>query len=235
MIFFAYDGSINGDWVSHYATHLAARHARKTLHLIHVRDTTEGEAKLEKELVPVRAESERLGIELVVRIESLHGSVFESIASLVPAGSKSFLVCGTRVRERQRGLLRGSVAERSLRSGHCNVLAVRVVHPGLLGVPRRLLVPVSGDPHSLRPGLPFLKLFGPDVSHIHVLFVMRGGRWRVRWPSHDTAEPRRQSGEAYCRGSNRTSPRTWGGGTGHCGRPCRRVERHFKENRTNGQ
>ncbi len=150
MIFFAYDGSINGDWVSHYATHLAARHARKTLQVIHVRDGTTSEAKLERELVPIRAESERLRIELIVRNEVLHGSVFESIRSLVPAGPASFLVCGARARERQRGLLSGSVAEQSLRSGHCNVLAVRVVNPGQLGVPRRLLVPVSGDPHGFR-------------------------------------------------------------------------------------
>ena len=198
MLFFAYDGSINGDWVSHYATRLAARHPRKTLQLVHVRDGTKSEVELENKLVPIRAESERLGIELTVRIEPLHRSVFETIGSLVPPGPDSFLVCGTRVHSRQRGLLSGSVAEQSLRSGHCNVLAVRVVHPGLLGVPRRLLVPVSGHPRGFRSGLPFLELFGQDVSRIHLLFVIRIGRWRFRRLTHEAAERRRRPGEAYC-------------------------------------
>ncbi|MCA9181710.1 MAG: universal stress protein, partial [Planctomycetales bacterium] len=195
MLFFAYDGSINGDWLSHYATHLAARHARKKLHLIHVRDGKISETSLEERLAPLRLECDRMGVELEVRIEPRRRSVFQSIRSVVPAGSGSFLVCGTRGRDRQRGLLSGTVAARSLRSGHCNVLALRVVHPGLLGVPRRLLLPVSGHPRGFRSGLPFLKLFGPDVSHLHILFVARVGRWRFRLLSHDATEQWRQPGE----------------------------------------
>lgn len=198
MIFFAYDGSVNGDWVSHYAAHLAARHPQKKLQLIHVRDGRTSEAELEEKLGAIRADCQRLGVAIEVRIEPLSGTVFQSIRSAVPAGAESYLVCGMRVRERQRGLLSGTVSERLLRSGHCHVLAIRIVQPGLLGLPRRLLLPVSGHPRGFRSGLPFLKLFAEDVSHLHILFVARVPRWRFRLLSHDAAERLRLPGEAYC-------------------------------------
>jgi nucleotide-binding universal stress UspA family protein len=90
------------------------------------------------------------------------------------------------------------VAEQLLRSRHCNVLAVRVVQPGVLGLPRRLLLPVSGHPRGIRSGLPFLRLFEPDVSHLHVVYVARIGQWRLRMISHPTAERLRHLGEGYC-------------------------------------
>lgn len=37
MLHFAYDGSINGDWVSHYAVQLASAQHDRTLRLIHFR------------------------------------------------------------------------------------------------------------------------------------------------------------------------------------------------------
>ncbi len=198
MLYFAYDGSINGDWVSHYAAQLAAAHPQRKLNLVHVRDGQSSEPQLEEKLRRMQVECERLGVELVPRVLAPAGTVLDTILAAVPQGPESYLVCGTRVRERQRGLLSGTISEQLLRSGHCNVLAVRVVQPGLLGLPRRLLLPVAGHPRGFRSGLPFLRLFGPHVSHLHILFVSRVGRWRFRWLSHEATERRRTPGQAYC-------------------------------------
>ncbi len=198
MFCFAYDGSINGDWVSHYAAQLAAAHRQRQLHLIHVRDGQTSESQLQDKLRRMQTECARLGVELIPQVLPLAGSRLNTILAAVPAAGESYVVCGMRARERQRGLLSGTISERLLRLGHCNVLALRVVQPGLLGLPRRLLLPVAGHPRGFRSGLPFLRLFGPQVSHLQILFVARVGRRRFRWLSHGATERRRLPGQAYC-------------------------------------
>lgn len=76
-----------------------------------------------------------------------------------------------------------------LRSGPCNVLVVRVVHPGLLGSPRRLLLPVSARAGDCRSALPFLGLFGPQLTHLHILVVTRVGQRLLQRMSHALIEP----------------------------------------------
>ncbi len=198
MFYFAYDGSINGDWVSHYAAQLAAAHPQRTLNLVHVRDGQTSVPQLDEKLRRIQAECARLDVELVPHVLASAGTILKTILAAVPEGAASYLMCGTRVRARQRGLLSGTISEKLLRSGHCNVLAVRVVQPGLLGLPHRLLLPVAGHPRGFRSGLPFLRLFGPQVSHLHILFVARVGRWRFRWLSHEATEHRRLPGQSYC-------------------------------------
>ena len=38
MLVFAYDGSLNGDWVAHYAVRFAVHTGARTLRLVHVRE-----------------------------------------------------------------------------------------------------------------------------------------------------------------------------------------------------
>jgi nucleotide-binding universal stress UspA family protein len=198
MFFFAYDGSINGDWVSHYATQLAAAHGERRLNLVYVHDGEIHEAEIDEKLLRIRAECERLGVDLTTQMLKPAGTVLGALLSAVPGGAGQYLLCGTRVRERQRSLLRGTISEQLLRSGHCNVLAVRVVQPGLLGLPRRVLLPVAGHPRGFRSGLPFLRLFGPQVSHLQILFIRQVGRWRLHRMPHDQVERLRLPGQAYC-------------------------------------
>ena len=198
MLYFTYDGSINGDWISHYAAQLAAAHPRRKLNLVHVRDGQTSEPRLEEKLQRMQAECHRLGVELLPHLLAPSDTRLKTILAAVPAGAESYVVCGTRVRARQRGLLSGTISEQLLRSGHCNVLAVRVVQPGLLGLPRRLLLPVAGHPRGFRSGLPFLRLFGPRVTHLQILFVARVSRWRFRRLSHQATEQRRLPGQAFC-------------------------------------
>jgi nucleotide-binding universal stress UspA family protein len=197
MLHFAYDGSINGDWVSHYAIRLASHCADRTLHLIHIREGPTSAGDLETKLHRVWLECQRAEVVPDIRIEPAKRNVLESLDSLVPAGPASYVVCGTRARPRKRAMLSGTISEQLLRAGRCNVLAIHVVQPGLLGLPRSFLLPVSGHPRGFRSGIPFLKLFAPDMARIHILFVEQVAQWRFRLLLHQEAERLTRRGRAY--------------------------------------
>jgi len=197
MLHFAYDSSINGDWVSHYAIRLASHCPEKTLRLIHILDGQVSPSELDAKLLRIRRECERAGVMLEPLVEPLRGSVLKSLEALVPVGVENHLVCGTRVRPRKRAILSGTISEQLLRAGRCNVLAIYVVQPGLLGLPRSVLLPVSGHPRGFRSGIPFLKLFAPELVRMHILFVERVGRWQFRLLSHHLVERLARRGRVY--------------------------------------
>jgi nucleotide-binding universal stress UspA family protein len=196
---FAYDGSINGDWVSHYAVQLAGAHPDRILRLVHVRDGRVEPARLAEKLDRLRLESEHQGVQLETRLlEPESSGRFETLRSALAQGPEHFLICGTPALERRRGCLRGTLSERLLRELQCNVLALRVVHPGLLGSPRRLLVPLDERPEGFQAALPFLQLFGPQLTHLHLMLVARVGHRRLHRLSHAHGERLRGPGLAYC-------------------------------------
>lgn len=199
MLCFAYDGSINGDWVSNYALRLALHHPAKALRLIHVRDGTLPTTELDKKLARIADDCRRLGVALEQSIIEPSGRVTDAIEAAAPTGPDAYLVCGTRVRAGRRGLLEGTVAAQLLRAARRNVLAVRVMQPGVMGVPRELLLPVSGHPRGFRSGLPFLRLMAPDVTAVHLLYVQSVAGLRFRLLSHTEVERLREPGLAYCR------------------------------------
>lgn len=184
--------------MSHYAARLAAAQTSGKLHLICVHDKSLSDELLNRKTDRIRLECQRLDLELEVLAPAMRGSVVEVIRRTVPAGPESYLLCGTRVRERQQGFLSGTVSEQMLRSGHCHVLAIRVVQPGLLGLPRDFLFPVSGHPRGFRSGLPFLRLFAEQVSQLHLLYVEQVSHRQFRGLSHLSAEVLRHPGEEYC-------------------------------------
>ena len=198
MLLFAYDGSVNGDWVSHYAVQLAAAHQEHRLNLVYVRDGRANDTELKGKLGRLAHECGRQEVELLPHLLPRARSVSDAIHEFIPAGSDSYLICGTRARERHGGYLSGTTAERLLRSGHCNVLALRVVQPGLLGSPQRLLLPVSERIGDFHLALPFLRLFGPQVSHLHILSVAQVSSGRLRRMSHEKTEYSRAPGEVRC-------------------------------------
>lgn len=195
MVFLAYDGSINGDWLSHYAVRMAANHPARRLTVVHVVDRHTPTAEIDQKLNHIDAECRRVGVSFDVARVPLAGSVADSLCRQVPAGAESYLVCGTRARERKRGLLAGTVSEQLLARRHCQTLALRVVQPGLLGMPRNVLVPLAGHPRGLTAAVPFLRLFAPDIDHLHLLTVREVGRWRFRRLSGESA--RRKMLRAY--------------------------------------
>lgn len=196
-IYLAYDGSINGDWISHYAVRMAARHPERTLHLVHVQEGTTGATELQAKLERIAGECEQAAVRYAVARHPVRRTVVETLLAAVPAGGETLLVCGTRVRPGRRGLLAGTVSEQFLHRGHCPTLAMRVVQPGLLGLPRDFLIPLAGHPRGLRTALPFLALLAGDVSRIHLLRVTKVTAARFRRLSAATAERMAQEGRAY--------------------------------------
>lgn len=188
MLFFAYDGSVNCDWIAHYAIRMAQAQPEPVLEVLHVQDDDLSESELTARLERLREMGEAAGIELRVGVYPAQGDVATRLESLVPAGDDSLLVCGTRVRQRGRGLLTGTVTERLLDRRHCRVLAMRVVHPGLLGRPNHVLVPLSGAPGALEAISRVLAMFAPDLHTLSLLGVERVRRGRLRRLGHEQAE-----------------------------------------------
>ncbi|MCA9141003.1 MAG: universal stress protein [Planctomycetales bacterium] len=199
MFSFAYDGSINGDWVSHYAVQLASAHVTRRLNVLHVRSPQTIDAELQEKLQRLQVECQRVGVELVSQILSPTGSVSNTLLSAVGRGPEQYLLCGIRVRPGSRGLLSGTIAEQVLRARHCNALAIRVVQPGLLGQPRHFLLPVAGHHRNFGSGMLCLRLFAPQISRLHIMHVIRLRRWQLVGLSHETAERMRVSGYEFCK------------------------------------
>jgi nucleotide-binding universal stress UspA family protein len=199
MIYFAYDGTIHGDWVSHYAIRLAVHHSTRELHLVHINEQILSPLALEERIAAIDAQCQRAGVRLQAEIGTISGDVSQSLEARLPTGPETFVLCGTRSRRSRSGWLSGTVSERLLQSNLRQVLAVRVMQPGLLGLPRDFLLPIAGHPQGFRGGLPLLRLFGPDISRIHILHVHRLPHWRYRVLTHDSVQRLSQRGAEYCR------------------------------------
>jgi nucleotide-binding universal stress UspA family protein len=180
MVLFAYDGSLNGDWVAHYALGFAAHSPERRLHLVHVREPDSG-SDIAGRVQRIATEAEVLGVALESEIvECGAESVVERLLAAVSRGSYGMLVCGTRARPRNLAYLAGTVSARLLRDAKTPVAAIRVAQPGLLGQPRRLLLPLAGHPRGVAHVLPLLRSFGSSIEHLHVLVVRELGHARFR-------------------------------------------------------
>ncbi|MBI4083869.1 MAG: universal stress protein [Candidatus Lambdaproteobacteria bacterium] len=180
MLCFAYDGSINGDWVSHYAIHLAAHHGSRTLRLIHISDGTLAPGDLRERIAHLRERCAGQGVVLQDEVRPRRGEVYTDLLALLPPGDETLVICGARARASNLGFLAGTVSERLLEARGIRTMAVRVMNPGLLGVPRRFLLPLAGTPEGLATSLPFLRLFAPEIETIHILMVKEVRRARFR-------------------------------------------------------
>jgi nucleotide-binding universal stress UspA family protein len=197
VLHFAYDGSIHGDWVARYAIRMATRLREPRLHVLYVEDGQLSTAALRQRLAQIELACAELALPLDVTVAPQRKSVAATLVALVPEGSEHLLVCGTRIRPRGRGLLADTVSEHLLRVGQCQVLSVRVMQPGLLGVPRNFLIPVSGRPEGIRVGLPFLRLLVPEASKLEILMVHRVSHRRFGHISHVEAASIVQRGQHY--------------------------------------
>ncbi|MBI4957006.1 MAG: universal stress protein [Myxococcales bacterium] len=195
MLVFAYDGSLNGDWVAHYAVRFAANLSPRRLCLVHVRDALPV-PDLDGRLERIADECRVLGVELETELVERAGrAVADVLLGRVPAGAT--LVAGTRARPRNLAYLRGTVAAELLAAGRFSVVALRVVHPGVLGQPDRVLVPFSGRPSPAASALVPLGLLAGDLHHLHVLFVREVSRVRYRVLTSERVEHLVAEGRAY--------------------------------------
>jgi nucleotide-binding universal stress UspA family protein len=180
MIYLAYDGSLNGDWISRYAFRLASQTPEKKLHLIHIEDTDPSRGLVKKKILDIEQECRSSGINLGWEILPLEKSVFHSLLKAIPQGSKNCVVCGTRVRSKRHSYLSGTVSEQLLKQHKFNVMAVRVVQPGLLGNPHDFLIPLAGHPRGFKSGWPIFRLFLPQVATVFLLRCIKISALRSR-------------------------------------------------------
>ena len=178
MLVFAYDGSLNGDWVAHYAVRFAANTAERRLRLVHV--TVDSRApSLDERIARVVEESRVLGVALETELVPCRGAdVAGTLLEIVP--ERATIVAGTRASPRNRTFLAGTVSARLLAAGRFSVIAMRVVHPGVLGQPGNVLLPIAGRPRQAELALPFLRLVGADLRRLHLLIVRRVSGLRLR-------------------------------------------------------
>jgi nucleotide-binding universal stress UspA family protein len=186
VLVLAYDGSLNGDWVSHYAVRFAANTPARTLRLVHVTDGA-SESGLGERIARIADECKVLGVVLETELPPRRGvGVAETLLELVP--ERATLIAGLRARPRNRAVLAGTVSARLLEAGRFSVVAVRVVHPGVLGQPGSVLLPIAGRPHQAALALPLLRLLGRDLQHLHLLFVREVSGLRFRFMSQEGAD-----------------------------------------------
>ena len=175
-VFLTYDGSVNGDWIAHYALRLAARAADTALNLVYVEDAGVPAPRLLAGLKSIERQAAALGVAVTEEILPMRQGVLGGLTDYLPAGPKTVVVCGARVREGRRGYLRGTISERLMQLRRYNVLALRVVQPGLLGQPRLVLAPVADKADALANSLPILRLLAPDIRRLDLLHVVERRR-----------------------------------------------------------
>lgn len=199
MIILAYDGSLNGDWVSRYAIRFAANIGSALL-VLHVRDGSLGEEQLHHKLQRLEQESRALNVEFMVEILSGGRDAYVTLLEHIPTGPENIVVCGTRVRSRQQHFLSGTIAEKLLRTRYIQVLALRVVQPGLLGTPRDVLLPLRGRPSCLGDVWPYFHLLIPEIEQLFLLQCMQVSAMRLPLLTVEHREAMRRTGERYLSG-----------------------------------
>ncbi len=197
MIYLAYDGSINGDWIARYAINLASHDAEGRLSLVHVQSGEIAPPRLDERLAAIGQECENAGVALDVAVLPARESVFDTLVDHVPAGADTYLVSGARLKSGSKGYLSGTLSEKLLADHHFNVLALRVVQPGLLGAPHNFLLPEAGDTEGFRVGAGVLKLFAGDIRKVDLLHVMMVKRRTFQRMHADKVARLRDKGHAY--------------------------------------
>jgi len=197
MIILAHDGSLYGDWVARYALRFAAVETDRTLLLLHVLD-----GRIEPHLTEFRfkALANQAGETAVtVHCELLPfgKSVYRTLRQAIPLDPEALLVCGTRVKPRRQAFLAGSVAEPLLRTHQCPVLAVRVVQPGLLGLPHDLLLPLAGHQAGLDRLWPIFRRLAPQLRKAYFLQAISVTQLAQAHASLGRKAQLRQNGELY--------------------------------------
>lgn len=171
MLWLAHDGSINADWLSHYAIRFGLRMPAKEVRALFVEDGSLSAAEFRERCEFLRHECALAGVRLLPETLWLRGSVADTLIARIPAGPESLVICGVRSRHRRFGGLAGTVSERLLASRRFNVLALHIVHPNTMGNPHRLLVPIMGHPRGFGLGVSFVKLLGEGLERVDVLLV----------------------------------------------------------------
>jgi len=188
VLIFAYDGSLNGDWVAHYAVRFALHAPERRLRLIHLEEPGRGEGARGR-IARIEAECGVVGVRLDAEIHPARpGAVAQQLLELAGDDPADTLLAGTRARPRNLAFLAGTVSARLLDRATIPVVALRVVHPGILGQPHSMLLPLSGHPAAAARVVRTLSLFGSELEVVHVLMVKQVSHLRFGMMRPSTAE-----------------------------------------------
>ena len=171
-IYLAYDGSINSDWVARYAVHLAGNIRAEHLTLVHIREGSISDDRLDHKIADITAQCRKSGLDLTVSFLSGSRDVTATLLKAIPTGSDTYCICGARATSRGKGFLAGTISQKLLRARQFNTLAMRVVNPGLLGCPANVMFPLAGHPQKFRAAMPFLLMFSPSIRKLILLRIM---------------------------------------------------------------
>lgn len=169
MIILAHDGSLYGDWVARYALHFAAADSDRKLLLLHVSDDRVDQAVAENRFSHLAELCAEHQLHYHQEILPLSDSVHRTLRQATPHNPEALLLCGTRIKPRHNAFLRGSVAELLLRGHQCPVLAVRVVQPGLLGLPHTVLLPLDDSDGYGALLAPLVRRLAPQLQRLYFL------------------------------------------------------------------
>jgi len=192
VLWLAHDGSINADWLSHYAIHLGLGLPAREVRAVFVADGSLTSTEFRSRSEFLGRECAGVGLTFSAEALPLRGSVSDTLRAHIPRGPETFVLCGARLQKRNRGFLVGTVSERLLLDAPFNVIAIRIVHPGVLGNPHRLLVPVMGHPRGFRSGMPFVRLLRDGLERVDVVTVLVPPRMNLS-PCSFSAPPSRQA------------------------------------------
>ncbi len=198
MIHLAYDGSINGDWVAWYAQNLARQENDRTLRVLYINTDEIPAEEVHNKVATMESASSECGVTLKLEIIRSSGpganAIVRDLLANMPTTPGTLLICGARLHSGTHGHLAGTVSERLLSDHSFDVMAIRVAQPGLLGAPRRFLLPIAGDREGFLTSAEILRRFSPTVSRVHMLRVMMLKRLLFRHLQHQQAEQLRQKG-----------------------------------------
>lgn len=197
MIILAHDGSLYGDWVARYALNFAAGEPDRKLLLLHVNDGRVEPAVAASRFAHLAAACAAAAVGFHQELLPLEQSVHRTLRHATPHDPQALLVCGTRVKPQHRAFLAGSVAELLLRGHQCPVLAVRVVQPGLLGLPHDLLAPLAGHPDGCDRLAPILLRFTLQLRRLYFLHAVPVNPLTQPHQSQSRREGLLREGRAY--------------------------------------
>ncbi|HJK93687.1 MAG TPA: universal stress protein [Polyangiaceae bacterium LLY-WYZ-15_(1-7)] len=163
------DGSEHATWILHYALRMARHLDPPRVQVLHVPN---GGASLPA-VHRARQESfaERLGVELVFRDLPATPDVAAALSDHVRPGAEDVVLVGFRAHRHGRGLALGTVGHALLERHDHAVLAMRVVEPGNLGLPRVAALGLSESPGLVERLAPAAQLLAPDLEELWLLHV----------------------------------------------------------------
>ncbi len=196
-IYLAYDGSVNGDWIAHYAVNFAAYRPQRCLQVLHVETTNISGSALAAKFDYIKQIAEHAGVNAKIEICPMRHGAFGGLIDRLPKGRDTKVICGVRAQGGRRGVLAGTVSEQLLNDQKFNVVAIRVVQPGLLGVARRLLMPMAGHRPGVQSARTLLELVAPSLTELRLLHVIELSKRKLHALDATKAGALRYQAQAY--------------------------------------